>query len=793
MKLPVSWLSDWIEHRLDGDSLAQRLTMLGLEVDAMAPVGARVAGLVVGRVLEVRPHPNADRLSLCRVDVGRNEPLEIVCGARNVRAGGLYPTALEGAQLPGGLVIRTSRIRGELSSGMLCSGSELGLETTAEGLLDLDSDATPGEDASAALGLDDLVMDINVTPNRADCFSVLGVARELAASGAGAAREPETGPVPPSHTDTLPVHVSHPADCPRFLGRVVRAVRGDARTPLWMKERLRRSGVRPIHPVVDVTNFVMLELGQPMHAYDLARLCGGIQVRRAVAGETLALLDGQTIEAASDVLVIADDSGAIGLAGIMGGAGTAVTTATCAVFLECAFFSTAAIAGRARRYGLHTDASVRFERGVDPTLQATAMERATALIIEIAGGEAGPVSSVAAPGEIPARHAIGLRRQRLGQVLGVSIPDGEVAQILRRLRMSLADTGDGWMVTPPPARFDVEREEDLIEEVARVFGYDQIPAQPERVTVRPAPAGETPDVVAELASALMARGYQEAITYSFISPELGGLFALDDSPQLTLDNPISADLSGMRQSLWPGLVNAVRNNLHRQQTRVRLFEIGSRFVAASAGDHREEPCITAVAVGARLPEQWAVPGAAVDFFDVKADVEALLALAGLQDRASFEAAAHPALHPGRSARVTADGRVIGWVGEIHPGLATRLEMPPAILFELAIGTLAQRPPPACQPLSVFPSVRRDMAVLVGRQVPASALLARVRSAAPSVLREAFIFDIYTGQQVGDNEKSIAIGLILQDTSRTLTDEDINDVLETVRAALGREFQARIRE
>lgn len=793
MKICDSWLQEHVAHRLDPEALSRRLTMLGLEVDAVVLAGQPLERVVVGRVVALRRHPNADKLSLCQVDVGGGEPLGIVCGAPNVREGGLYATALEGARLPGGMVIKPTRLRGEPSAGMLCSARELGLESSVDGLLELDADAVPGSDVTTLLKLGDPVLDLNITPNRADCFSILGVAREVATLEATPLAEAAPQAVPATISDALAINLADAAACPRFAGRVMRGLRADAVTPLWMRERLRRCGIRPIHPVVDVTNYVMLELGQPMHAYDLARLSGPVTARLASPGEACVLLDGQEVGLQADVLVIADAAGPVGLAGIMGGQRTAVTAATRDIFLEAAFFTPAAMAGRARRFGLHTDASLRFERGVDPTLPVRAIERATGLLLAIAGGQPGPVVDRQQADLLPRRRSVRLRRARLGQLLGLEIAASQVQDILLRLCMQVEPVAEGWQVTPPAARFDIEREEDLIEEVARVHGYERIPVLPGQATVQPAAVGEIPDAVRHAAALLVARGYQEAITYSFIEPGLAGRFGADPAVALELANPISAELAVMRQSLWPGLVLAARENLRRQQPRVRLFETGARYLGRGPQAHDEERCIAGIACGSRLPEQWGERAQPVDVFDVKADIEVLLAQGGRLGELAFEAASHPALHPGRCARIRVAGRDAGWIGELHPALAAELELPGTILFELQLAVLA-RPRPAYAGFSQLPAVRRDIALLVARDVPAADLLAVVRGATPAaLLRDAFVFDIYTGPQVGSTEKSIAIGLILQDTSRTLTDEEANGVLQGVTAALGREFQARIRQ
>lgn len=791
MKICESWLRDWVSYDLGTEALAERLTMLGLEVEAVTPVAPPSRGIVVGEVLDVRRHPAADKLSLCRVSVGAVTPLNVVCGAGNVRAGGRYPTAAEGAELPGGTVIRARQVRGEPSEGMLCSAAELGLDGAAEGLLELDADAPLGRDIVEVLRLDDHVLELNITPNRGDCLSVAGLAREVALSD-GVARHRELPAVPALLRDALQPIVADPADCPRFVGRVIREISPQARTPLWLRERLRRCGVRPVHPVVDVTNYVMLDLGQPMHAYDLDRLEGQIAARRARPGERLVLLDGREVELDPQVLVIADERKAVGMAGIMGGVATAVTSGTRHIFLESALFARGAIAGRARRYALQTDASQRFERGVDPTLQARAVERATALLGEITGGRPGPLSEAAAAQRPPDRVTIRLRRERLRKVLGLQISPARVNEILGRLGMTTQDDASGWKVVPPPFRFDIEREEDLIEEIARVHGYHQVPETAGRGTLRVGVASESRVATGQLRSVLIARGYQEAITYSFVSPEMDRLFA-DGEPGLALSNPISADLAVMRQSLWPGLIGALQNNLNRQQRRMRLFEYGVRFICAQ-GATSEVASLAGLTLGARLPEQWGAPPVAGDIYDMKSDVEALLALTATREEFSFRPARHPALHPGRSAEIRRADQAVGWIGELHPALTARLELPaPPMLFELTAERAFAARCPRYQGISRFPAVRRDLALVVNRDVNAAALVEAVRQAAPAVLREVTVFDIYAGPQVGPSEKSVAMGLILQDASRTLTDAEVDRVLAAVTAAVSRQFNARIRE
>jgi phenylalanyl-tRNA synthetase beta chain len=793
MKVCDSWLREWCEHGVAPVELGERLTLLGLEVEGVASAGAALAGVVVGQVVTAARHPDARKLTLCEVDAG-DRRVNVVCGAANVRAGGRYPLALPGAELPGGMRIEATTIRGAPSAGMLCSGAELGLDGQGEGLLELDAAATPGAPVTPLLALGEAVYDISITPNRADCFSVAGIAREAAAATGRAFSPPSVAAVPASAAAVFPVRIEATADCSRFAARVIRGLRPAAATPLWMRERLRRCGVRAIHPVVDVTNYVMLELGQPLHAYDLERLSGELTARRGRAGERLALLDGREVTVDPNVLVIADGQGAVGLAGVMGGQRTAVSATTNAIVLESAAFSREAIAGRARRYGLTTDAAVRFERGVSPDLQARAIERATALVLAIAGGEPGPLIDTVLAGHLQTRPPVRLRRERLAKVLGTSIPAEQVVSVLQQVGMTTTGESGGWLVQPPPQRFDIEREEDLIEEVARLVGYDRMPSSPGLAPTALAAAAEVAAPERLLVAALVARGYQEAITYSFVAPAESRLFGAVECAALALSNPIAADLAVMRQSLWPGLVQAARANLARQQERVRLFECGTVFLPAGEDGHREERAVAFVAVGSRQPTQWGLAAQAADFHDAKGDVELLLALGGCAGSLRFVAAEHPALHPGRSARLESSaGATIGWLGELHPAVARALDVPPLLLFEAALAPLVAKARPVYTAVSRFPAVRRDLAVVVARDLPVADILACARSAAPSGLQQAFVFDIYTGRQMAAGEKSVAIGLILQDTSRTLTDGDADHILGKISGALSRDLQARIRE
>ncbi len=795
MKFSERWLRELVDPPGDTGALVHQLTMQGLEVESVEQAGPSLDKVVVGRVTGMSPHPNADRLRVCQVDVG-GSTLQIVCGAANVRVGGTYPVALPGATLPGALVIRSAALRGVDSGGMLCSRAELGLlgdmgsAGGGEGLLELDDSAFPGMPAVAALGLDDQVLDLKITPNRADCFSLLGIARDLAATTGLHFAEPTPFPVATQAATSIVVSIEDSVACPVFVVRTIRGIRPDARSPVWLQERLRRSGIRSIHPVVDVTSLVMLELGQPLHAYDLDKVDGGLTVRRALDKEPLKLLTGADVSLDAGVLVIADRAGPAGIAGIMGGARTAVSATTTSVLLESAFFSPAVMAGRARRLGLQTDAATRFERGVDPTGQARALERAAELLLAITGGVASACQS-SGTGVLPPLP-VNLRRARLARVLGDAVPDTAVEKILRGLGMAVVASVEGWQVQPPAFRFDIGVEVDLIEEIARVHGYDRIATHPGMQATRlgAAPAAHvTTDL---LRAALVQRGYQEAMTYSFIEREQDRLFA-GGQDGVPLVNPLSAELAVMRQGLWPGLVQALKHNLARQQRRVRLFEAGIRFLPGPDG-LMEEEVLAGLAAGAVMPEQWDSAARPVDFFDAKSDMQAVLALLGEPQQFEWVADLHPALHPGRSARLRRRGQHLGWLGAMHPVLAKRCGLDEApIMFELAIAGLSMASLAPYAGVSRFPAIRRDLAVLVSRETPVASLVAAVRAAAGPALRDVTVFDIFAGDHIDAAQKSVALGLILQETSRTLTDADGDSIVGAVVRRLGLDFGAKIRE
>src|SRR5215469_10100969 len=794
MKVPYSWLAEWVPLPWPAPELGARLTMAGFELEALESAAPAFSGVVVAEILAAERHPQADKLQVCTVSTGKGAALQIVCGAPNARAGLKSALALIGAELPGDLRIKAAKLRGVDSQGMLASARELGLADASDGILELAADAPLGEALRSYLGLDEQILDLNVTPNRGDAMSVIGIAREVAALTGTGLSGPEMRAPAPAHHSRVTVILDAPEACPRFAGCVVRGVNNRAESPLWLKERLRRAGVRSISPVVDVTNYVMLELGQPMHAYDLGKLKGGIRVRLAQAGEELTLLDGKAIKAEPDVLLITDAEGPVGLGGIMGGARTAVSSETTDVFFEAAFFSPEGVLGRARRYGLATDASQRFERGVDPTQQVRAIVRAIALLVPIAGGAPGPIDVAESAADLPRRSPITLRAARLARLLGVEVPRERAAAALTALGMQVKADANGWQVTPPAWRFDLGIEADLIEEVARIVGLDSIPETdaPTPQHFRPLPAAE-PDPRTVLGT-LAARGYQEAITLAFVDPQLQRQL-LPDRAALPLSNPMASDVSVMRVSLWPGLLRDALENQHRQQDRVRLFEHGARFEVSDGGT-REVATLAAVACGPRLPEQWGVPKEqrpAADFYDVKSDVEALVAGTGEAESFVFVPATHPALHPGRSARVLRRGSAVGWIGELHPKLVEDLGFTYApVLFELDIDALAvQRT--TYREVSRFPQVRRDLAVVIDEAVPLSTLAERVTLAASSLLRSLRIFDVYRGPGLEEGRKSVALGLIFQDISRTLTDQDVERLMASVVTDLRENLKARIRE
>jgi len=782
MKYSEHWLREWVSPPLSTKELADQLTMAGLEVDAIDVAAPAFQQIVVGAVLSVEQHPQADKLKVTTVDVGAAEPLTIVCGAANVRTGVRVPTALIGATLPSGMAIKRAKLRGIESFGMLCSTSELGLSEQSSGLLILPDDAPIGTDMRQYLGLDDCIIEIGLTPNRGDCLSVLGLARDVAALNDMTIKEPLAATVATTLPDQFPIHVHAPADCPRYLGRVLRGLNAGATTPLWMKERLRRAGLRSLGPIVDVTNYVLLELGQPMHAFDLTKLTGAIIVRRAYQGESLTLLDDSTVKLETDTLVIADERAALAFAGVMGGKDSAVNDQTTDVFLECAFFAPDVIRGRGRRHSLQTDSSYRFERGVDFALQNRAMERATQLLLDICGGKAGPVTDVTHANHLPTRAPIALRAERVRKVLGIELDNAHIEALLKRLGMQLTRTVDTWNVVAPSYRFDIAIEVDLIEEIGRVYGYERIPEKLPLATLRLASIPEATPTLQRVRQVLVDRGYQETVNYSFVDPEIQALLAPDDAPEI-LANPISLDMSRMRTTLWSGLLKTVQYNKHRQQERVRVFEIGKRFRRV-AGQLHQELMVSGVITGASAGLHWEGRNQPVDFYDAKTDVETLLALSGNPSAFELLADQHPALHPGKSASIKRNGVVIGWLGELHPHAQSKLDLAgTVVLFELAYSEIARGEIPRFKPVSKFPSIRRDLAFILDEPVTAQTVVDTASAAGGNRLKAVEIFDLYRGKGVADGKKSLAIALTIQDDSQTLTDAEIEDLVTKIITAM----------
>jgi phenylalanyl-tRNA synthetase beta chain len=791
MKISETWLRTYVNPAISTEELVAQITMAGLEVDAVEPVAAQFCGVVVGEVLETEQHPDADKLRVCKVNVGEAEPLQIVCGAANVRPGLKIPASVIGAVLPGDFKIKKSKLRGVESFGMLCSAKELGLVAEAEGLMELPADAPVGVDIREYLQLNDNSIEVDLTPNRADCLSVEGVAREVAVLNQITLNVPAIESVAVTTTENIPVTVEAAAACPRYLGRVISGVNNKAETPLWMQERLRRSGLRSLSPLVDVTNYVLLELGQPLHVFDAERLAGGITVRYAVNGETLELLNNQTIMFDEKCLVISDDESALAFAGVMGGSYSAVNENTSSVFLECAFFTPLSIAGKARQFGLHTDSSHRFERGVDFELQNRAIERASQLILEICGGQAGEITDVTTASELPKREPIALRHEKLNKILGVTFENETVTGILQRLGMQVAAQTDGWKITPPSFRFDISIEADLIEEIARIYGYNNLPNN--QILVRSALNQATENVLdlERVKDLLVDRGYQEAITYSFIDETMQTAIA-PSAEFIRLKNPISADLAVMRTALWGGLLNAALHNTNRQQTRVRLFESGLRFVQKD-GETLQEKMLAGLALGNVAAEQWGDKERAIDFFDVKADVEAMFELTGC--KVQFVADSNETLHPGQSAKIlTETGKIVGWLGMLHPLLEQQLGFEtPVFLFELAQDLLLQKQRASFKSLSKFPSVRRDLALLVKEEVNAGEIIGAIEACNEALLQEAVIFDVYRGKGVEEGFKSVALSLVLQNQAQTLTDAEIETVVNQFLTALVEKTGAKLRD
>ncbi|MGH8583230.1 MAG: phenylalanine--tRNA ligase subunit beta [Gammaproteobacteria bacterium] len=791
MRLSEHWLREWVDPGISSEALVERLTLAGLEVDAVTAVAPPFSGVEVAEVVQTEPHPQRTQLRVCQVLTGSGERLTIVCGAANARAGLRVALARLGAVLPGREPIAAARFGSVASAGMLCSAAELGLGEVGRGILELESQATLGIDLRRHLALDDHSIEVNLTPNRGDCLSVAGLAREIGALLKRPVTAVEVREVPAQIEDRLAVHIEAPAHCPVYAGRILRGVDTRATTPWWMRERLRRSGLRAISPIVDITNYVLLELGQPLHAFDLARLRSPLRVRLAQAGETLTLLDGQCAALDADTLVIADAERAVALAGVMGGMDTAVGAATVDVFLESAFFNPHTIAGKTRRYKLQSDSAYRFERGVDFGLQRRAIERATALTLQVCGGRPGPVIEHVFAQHLPARVPIPLRAARLRRLLGIEFERARVKDILQGLGLQVSEAAGGWRAVPPSFRFDLVLEADLIEEVARVQGYEHIPG---RVPLAPLQMRKHPESRVShlrLRERLTALGYHEAVTYSFVDPALQARIE-PDIEGIRLANPIASDLSVMRTSLWPGLLNALVLNRNRQAQRVRLFELG-RVFTRSAEAIEETPVLAMLAWGPCDPKQWAQSQRDTDFFDLKGDIESLAALGGAGPEITWLAEAHPALHPGQTSRILYRGEPAGWCGALHPRIATELGLEGRVLLgQITLDALDRRAVPHYQAVSRFPLVRRDLSFVVDREVTATALLECLRQALGELQAELQVFDLYHGEGIDSRKKSIALGLTFQSASSTLIDAEVEAAIQRGVQAVGERLGGELR-
>jgi phenylalanyl-tRNA synthetase beta chain len=785
MKVSVQWLRELVGIDLPTAKLAQVLTMGGLEVEEITPVAGDFSGIVVGYVKSVSPHPNADKLRVTEVDAGTGETLQIVCGAPNVAAGQKVPCALIGAKLPG-LEIRKAKLRGVESSGMLCSARELGLSSDHAGLLVLDADVPVGRDVREVLGLDDTYLTLKLTPNRGDCLSMFGIARDVAALTGAALKLSQAPPVPTAIADSRDVSITEGKACGQYFGRVIRGVAAKAGTPDWMARRLERAGLRSISPLVDITNYVMLERGQPMHAFDNAKLRGAIGVRFMRPGESVKLLNEQVVDYRPNLLAITDDRGPVGLAGVMGGWDTMVGDSTTDVFFESAWFNPEVIQGKTRELALASDAAYRFERGVDPAGSGNALELATALTLQICGGSVGPLCM--ARGSLPERKAVAVRPSRVRALLGYDVGDGEMHSILQRLSCLPETQGDAIRATAPSWRFDLAIEEDYVEEIARVHGYEHVPDVAPRASVPMLPSSEGHRGRFELRRTLAALGYQEVVNYSFVADEWEADFGGSAQP-VRLANPIAAHMSVMRTTLLGGLAQTLRANLNRGEPRVRVFEVGRCFEAASPEIAVQPERVAGLAFGSRWPEQWAEKGAGVDFYDVKGDVESLAGNRALE----FLAASHPACHPGRCAQVRLLGQPIGFVGELHPRLQQKYELPSApVVFELATAPLLAGEAPRFRGVSRMPAVRRDTAFSVGESVPVGDILEALRGRVPGFVREVEVFDQYRGKGVEPGRKSLALRIVMQDTDRTLTDSEVEAVMVSIRDQLSEQFKAKPR-
>jgi phenylalanyl-tRNA synthetase beta chain len=795
MKFSEKWLREWVSPNMDTNALSEQLSMAGLEVDGIDPVAGDFTGVVIGEVISAEQHPDADKLKVTKVNVGEAEPLDIVCGAANCRVGLKVAVAKVGAILPGNFKIKKAKLRGQPSMGMLCAFEELGMSESSDGILELPQDVAIGQDIREYFDLDDKIIDVDLTANRSDCLGLKGIAREVGVLNSLDVQELVIEPIVPTIDDKIDIELVNSDSCPRYLGRVIKNVNLDAQTPLWMVEKLRRSGIRSIDAIVDVTNYVLLELGHPMHAFDLASIKGGIKVRSAEQNEELVLLDGNTVKLDVSTLVIADHEKSLAMAGIFGGEKSGVTTETKDILLESAFFSPLAIAGQARKYGLHTDASHRYERGVDHQLQHDAIERATALLLDVVGGAAGPVVEAVANEKLPKSKTVTLRQSRLNKVIGHVISQEQVTDILTRLGLTVSFDNEQWQADIPSYRFDISIEEDLIEEVARVYGYNNIPNVAPKAALKMTRHNEAYLSTNKVRNSLVTLGYQEAITYSFVDPKVQSILHPSADP-LVLPHPISIEMSVMRVSMLPGLLSSQVYNQNRQQARIRLFEHGLKFIKDVSAENGvlQTPVVSGVISGSTVGEHWDIATRSVDFFDLKGDVESLLALTA--DKSSFEIKAEQVegLHPGQSAAIYRNNKKVGFLGALHPQIQTKLDINnQTFVFEIEMLGLETRKLPLAQDISKFPANRRDIAIVVKEEVNSGDILTMIENVGGNQLVELNLFDVYKGKGIDSGYKSLAIALTLQNVERTLEEKDINLVVDQVVASLAEKFNASLRD
>ncbi len=798
MLFSENWLREWTDPKVSAKELADTLTMAGLEVDNVQKQKSEFSKVVIGEILEIKPHPDSNKLSLCKVAYSKTKTVDVVCGAQNIAVGMKVPLAMIGAELPNGLTIKKTKIRGAMSEGMICSQAELGLAEKSEGIMRLETQSEVGKSLASHLALSDNIFELELTPNRGDCLSIAGVAREVSALTNTKLSTPKIKPVPATSKKRIPIKIENYRGCPRYVGRVIENINPSAITPDWMKEKLRRCGVRPISAVVDITNYVMLELGQPMHAFDLNNIDTGIIVRDAKKNEKLTLLDERVLKLRSDDLLICDYTGPVALAGIMGGLGSGINDQTQTVLLESAYFSQSEIIGKARRIGMQTDASYRFERGVDPLGQERAVERATKLMLDICGGEAGPVIEASNKKFIPTKSAISVRYKQIDKVLGVAVKPAKVAQYLSRLGCKTEKLKASIQAVPPSYRFDLEKEYDLVEEVARLYGYNNIPENHPAAAITSTASSESEITINRFRSLMIDRGYHETITYSFVDPRLQDKFdsnteSVDNERAITLKNPIAENLSVMRLSLVPGLLQALANNYHRQQRQIQLFEIGNIYYF-NKKQRVEEKYLGGISTGFQLAEQWGASTQGIDFYDIKSDVAAIKQLAISAANFNYEPASLEGFHPGRSAEIWVDNQKIGFIGQILPSIAQQMDIDQDVyFFQVNLEILVHSSIPQYQSTSKFPSIRRDLSLLVDRSLPANKLLEEVTDSAGENLADLKLFDVYTGKPIDSTKKSVSIGLTFQALNRTLTELEMDDACSRVMQNLKNKFNAQLRE